>query len=53
VQSAAFNRYRQYRDAMLNIPDRLAAACAAETDPTAIKNMLVNEIMCAIGGDGG
>jgi pyruvate/2-oxoglutarate dehydrogenase complex dihydrolipoamide acyltransferase (E2) component len=29
VQVAAFNRFRQFRDGMLNIPDRLAAVLAA------------------------
>jgi hypothetical protein len=33
MQVAAFNRYRTFRDGMLNIPDRLAAVLAAETDP--------------------
>ena len=32
VQVAAFNKFRQFRDAMLNIPDRLAAMLAAETE---------------------
>ena len=27
VQIAAFNRFRQFRDGMLNIPDRLAPPC--------------------------
>src|ERR1700676_3999125 len=35
MQVAAFNRYRTFRDGMLNIPDRLAAVLAAETDPPA------------------
>jgi hypothetical protein len=49
VRDAAFAKYRQKRDAMLNIPDRLAAAVAAEADAAAIRNMLVNEIVAAIG----
>ena len=32
VRVAAFNETRQFRDAMLNIPDRLAAMLAAEPD---------------------
>ena len=32
VQVAAFNKSRQFRDHILNIPDRVAAMVAAETD---------------------
>ena len=32
VKVAAFNMFRQFRDAMLNLPDRLAAMLAAETE---------------------
>ena len=35
VKVAAFNRFRQFRDGMLNIPDRLAAVLAAEIRPAA------------------
>ena len=32
VQAAAFNKFRQFRDQMLNLPDRLAAILAAESE---------------------
>src|SRR5258705_13404441 len=40
MQVAAFNRYRTFRDGMLNIPDRLAAVLAAETDPRQVHEFL-------------
>ena len=42
VRVAAFNRFRQFRDGMLNIPDRLAAVLAAETDPRAGSRIAVD-----------
>ena len=42
VQVAAFNRFRQFRDGMLNIPDRLAAVLAAEGDPGRVHELLVD-----------
>ena len=48
VQVAAFNRYRTFRDRMLNIPDRLAAVVAAETDPRRVHEMLATEIRTAL-----
>ena len=48
VQVAAFNRYRTFRDGMLNIPDRLAAVLAAETDPRSVHELLSTEIRKAL-----
>ncbi len=44
VQVAAFNRFRQFRDNLLNIPDRLAAVLAAETDAKRVYEILASEI---------
>ena len=48
VEVAAFNRYRTFRDNMLNIPDRLAAVLAAEVDPASVHEMLTGEIRRAL-----
>lgn len=48
VQVAAFNRFRQFRDCMLNIPDRLAALLAAEGDPRQVHELLATEIRKAL-----
>jgi len=48
MQVAAFNRYRTFRDGMLNIPDRLAAVLAAETDPRRVHELLSTEIRKAL-----
>ncbi len=48
MQVAAFNRYRTFRDGMLNIPDRLAAVLAAETDPRRVHELLATEIRKAL-----
>jgi hypothetical protein len=48
VQVAAFNRFRQFRDGMLNIPDRLAAVVAAEGDPRRVHELLATEIRKAL-----
>lgn len=48
IQVAAFNRFRQFRDQMLNIPDRLAATLAAETDPGKVYEILASEIRKAL-----
>ncbi len=48
MQVAAFNRYRMFRDGMLNIPNRLAAVLAAETDPRQIHELLATEIRKAL-----
>jgi hypothetical protein len=48
MQVAAFNRYRMFRDGMLNIPDRLGAVLAAETDPRQVHELLAAEIRKAL-----
>ena len=48
MQVAAFNRYRTFRDGMLNIPDRLAAVLAAEADPRQVHELLSTEIRKAL-----
>jgi hypothetical protein len=48
VQVAAFNKFRQFRDAMINLPDRLAAMLAAETVETTVHTLLTNEIRKAL-----
>jgi hypothetical protein len=48
VKVAAFNRFRRFRDGMLNIPDRLAAVLAAEGDPRRIHELLSSEIRNAL-----
>lgn len=44
LQQAAFRRYRAIRDKLLNIPDRLGAILAAETDPHRVHSLLGKEI---------
>jgi hypothetical protein len=44
VQVAAFNKFRQFRDHMLNIPDRVAAMVAAESDAAKCYEILAVEI---------
>jgi len=48
VQVAAFNKFRTFRDGMLNIPDRVAAQLAAETDPAKVHEILTTEIRKAL-----
>jgi hypothetical protein len=48
VRIASFNRFRQFRDGMLNIPDRLAAVLAAESDPRQVHELLATEIRKAL-----
>ncbi len=48
VQVAAFNKFRQFRDHMLNLPDRLAAILAAETDAAQCYEILSLEIRKAL-----
>ncbi len=48
VQIAAFNKFRQYRDHLLNIPDRLAAMLAAESDSAKCYEILATEIRKAL-----
>jgi phage terminase Nu1 subunit (DNA packaging protein) len=44
VEVAAFTAAREIRDRMLNIPDRVAAIIAAETDEVTIRDMLTAHI---------
>ena len=48
VKVAAFNKFRQFRDAMLNIPDRVAAMLAAETEEAKCYEILATEIRKAL-----
>jgi len=48
VQVAAFNKFRTFRDGMLNIPDRVAAVLAAESDPARVHEILATEIRKAL-----
>lgn len=48
VRVASFNRFRQFRDGMLNIPDRLAAVLAAESNPRQVHELLAAEIRKAL-----
>ena len=49
VVATAFKRYRQFRDHMLNIPNRIAPVLAAETDPIRVHEILATEIRDALG----
>jgi hypothetical protein len=44
VKVAAFNRARVVRDGLLNIPDRVSAVLAAESDPQKVHTLLAAEI---------
>lgn len=44
VEREAFNQARLLRDAFLNIPDRVSASLAVETDPIVIHQILMTEI---------
>ncbi len=48
VEKAAFEVARQIRDAMIGIPDRLAATLAAETDERKVYGLLYAEITRAL-----
>ena len=48
VQVATFNQFRQYRDGMLNLPDRVAAMLAAESDAAKCYEILATEIRKAL-----
>jgi len=48
VQVAAFNKFRTFRDGMLNIPDRVAAMLAAESDSHKVHEILTTEIRKAL-----
>jgi len=47
VKVAAFNKARVVRDALMNIPERLAAVLAAETDAARVHALLSAEIRSA------
>jgi len=48
VKLVAFNKARVVRDALMNIPERLAAVLAAETDTQRVHNMLMTELRTAL-----
>jgi hypothetical protein len=48
VQVAAFNKFRQFRDQLLNLPDRLAAMLAAEMEAAKVYEILASEIRKAL-----
>ena len=48
VKVAAFNRARVVRDGLLNIPERLSAVLAAESDATRVHTLLYTEIRAAL-----
>jgi len=48
VTVAAFTKARTVRDSLLNIPDRVAALLAAETEPAKAHNILSEEIRKAL-----
>jgi hypothetical protein len=48
IQVAAFNKFRTFRDGMLNLPDRLAAVLAAECDSAKVHELLATEIRKAL-----
>ncbi len=48
VQVASFNKFRQFRDNLMNIPDRLSAMLAAEVEAGAVHHILTNEIRKAL-----
>jgi len=50
VKIAAFNRARQVRDALLNIPDRISPILAAERDQNKVSETLTQEIKTALEG---
>jgi uncharacterized membrane protein YkoI len=45
VQIDAFNRARILRDAILNVPDRLSASLAAESDTAVVRDLLETELV--------
>ena len=48
VRIATFNKLRLFRDGMLNIPDRIAAMLAAETEAAKCYEILATEIRKAL-----
>jgi hypothetical protein len=49
VEIAAFNRFRVLRDALLNLPDRVASQIASESDESAIHQFLLQELRLILG----
>lgn len=48
VEKAIFERYRTVRDTLENIPSRISAMLAAESDEHKVKELLMNEINRAL-----
>jgi hypothetical protein len=48
VEESAFRAYRQTRDCLLNIPDRLAGPVTAETDQQKNHKLMRDEILAAL-----
>ena len=48
IQVAAFNKFRQFRDQLLNIPERVTAMLAAESEPAKVHAILSEEIRRAL-----
>ena len=48
IQVAAFNKFRQFRDQLLNIPERVTAMLAAESEPAKVHAILNEEIRRAL-----
>jgi hypothetical protein len=48
VQIEAFNRARVLRDAILNVPDRVAAQLAAESEAPVIRDILETELVLVL-----
>lgn len=48
VEAATQNTFQVFREAMLNVPNRIAAQLAAESDPLKIHELLESEIRTAL-----
>jgi hypothetical protein len=48
VKQEAYTLYRMVRDAILNIPDRIAPIVAAESDTEKVREMLTSEFIMAL-----
>jgi hypothetical protein len=48
VQIEAFNRARVLRDAILNVPDRVAAQLAAESEASVVHDLLEAELVLVL-----
>ncbi len=48
VKVEAYNKFRTYRDGMLNIPDRVSSVLAAESDAAKVHAILTAEIRKAL-----